>query len=80
MKRFFKTFALLIISLFLLVSGVDATLDHMAHSTSENTYTFYSNGGAPVLAYSGNLAFCPSYMKPEIMMAHHFLHRIKANS
>jgi hypothetical protein len=59
MKRFLKVFALLIISLFVLVSGVNTTLDRMAHAPSQGSFTVYSEKGQVLFAYSGNLKNSP---------------------
>ncbi len=80
MNRFSKVFSLLILSLFLLVSGLDAALDHLSRSQSQNAYTLYSDEGTIVLAYNGNLDLCPSYGKLGPIAPHRFLHRIKASS
>jgi hypothetical protein len=80
MNRFLKTFALLIVSLFLLVTGVDATLDRLERARLQNTYTLYSDEGAMVIAYNGDMDYCPSSFKPGPIIPHRFLHRFKASS
>ena len=75
MKRFLKTLALLIISLFLVVSGVDAALDHLSRSVTQNSFTVYSEEGAVVLAYNGDLSACKACVKPGPVAAPSFLHR-----
>ena len=75
MKRFLKTFALLIVSLFLVVSGVDAALDHLSHSVTQNSFTVYNEQGSLVLAYDGDLNACKAYAKPGPVAAPSFLHR-----
>jgi hypothetical protein len=54
-KRFLKTLALLIISLFLVASGVNTALDRMAQLPREASFTIYNSGGLPILAYNGDL-------------------------
>jgi hypothetical protein len=73
-KRFLKTFALLIVSLFLVVSGVDAALDHLSHSATQSSFTVYNEQGGVVLAYNGDLNACKAYVKPG-PVAVPFLHR-----
>ena len=75
MKRFLKTLVLLIVSLFLVVSGVDAALDRMSHSATQNSVTVYSEQGTVVLAYDGDLSACKLYAKPGQIVAPSFLHR-----
>ena len=58
MKRFLKTFSLLIFSLFLVVSGVNAALDHLSRSVAQNSFTVYDEQGSVVLAYDGDLNAC----------------------
>ena len=74
-KRFLKTFALLIVSLFLVASGVDAALDHLSHSVTENSFTSYSQQGEIIFAYDGDLAACKSCEKPVTPSTPLFLHR-----
>jgi hypothetical protein len=75
MKRFLKTFVLLIVSLFLVVSGVDRALDHLSHSVTQNSFTVYNEQGSVVLAYDGDLSVCKAYGKPGPIAVPSFLHR-----
>ena len=75
MKRFLKTFALLIVSLFLVVSGVNRALDHLSHSETQNSFTVYNEQGSVVLAYDGDLSVCKAYAKPGPVAVPSFLHR-----
>ena len=75
MKRFLKTLALLIVSLFLVASGVDAALDHLSHSVTQNSFTVYDEQGTAVLAYDGDLSACKVCVKPGSVLAPGFLHR-----
>ena len=75
MKRFLKTLALLIVSLFLIVSGVDAGLNHLSHSVTQNSFTVYDEHGVVVLAYEGDLNACKAYAKPGPVAVPSFLHR-----
>ena len=75
MKRFLKTFALLIVSLFLVASGVDAALDQLAHSETQSSFTVYGGQGNVVLAYDGDLNACKAYAKPGPAAVPIFLHR-----
>jgi hypothetical protein len=81
MKRFLKTLSLLMAGLLLLVSGVDATLDHMTRSTMPSSYTWYNEKGDALFAYSGNFSLDLSkpYVKPPFPMEHMprviFIHR-----
>jgi hypothetical protein len=74
-NRFIKTFTLLIISLFLIVSGLDAALDHLSRSPAQSSFTVYNTQGTIVLAYNGNLSFCKAYTKPVPVMVPSYLHR-----
>ncbi len=74
MKRFLKTLSLLIVALLLLVSGVDATLDHLARSVAQNTFTCYDEKGQAVLAYSGEVALSQRF-RPMRVAVPAFLHR-----
>jgi hypothetical protein len=74
-NRFLKTFTLLIVGLFLVVSGVDAALDHMTHSVTQSSFTIYSEQGGVVLAYDGDLAACKAYAKTGPAVVPNFLHR-----
>lgn len=55
MNRFVKTLSLLIISLFLLGAGIDATLDRLAKSPQGNQLSLYGADGRVVAVYSGDL-------------------------
>jgi hypothetical protein len=54
-KRFLKTLALLIVSLFLVASGVDCALDRLSHSSTQSAVSVYNEQGRVVLAYNGDL-------------------------
>ena len=62
MKRFLKISVLLVVSLFVLVSGVNATLDHYSHSITQSSFTLYNDKGV-VVAYTGDLTQCKVYNK-----------------
>ena len=64
MKRFLKTFLFLIVSLFLVVSGVDRALDHLSRADTQNSFTAYSEQGTVVLAYQGDINGLRVCMKP----------------
>jgi hypothetical protein len=68
-KRFLQVATLLIIGLFVLVSGLDATLDHVARTPGQSSFTWYNEKGGPILAYSGDLSLSPIYAHPA------YLHR-----
>ncbi|MEI9999514.1 MAG: hypothetical protein WDO13_10280 [Verrucomicrobiota bacterium] len=55
LKRFLKTLVLLVISLFVLVSGVNAALDQVSHSAAQSSIVVYNEKGQMVLAYDGDL-------------------------
>ncbi|HEY0256515.1 MAG TPA: hypothetical protein VGC39_03650 [Candidatus Methylacidiphilales bacterium] len=85
MKRFLKTLTLLIVSLFLLVSGVDATLDHMTRSTAQSSYTWYNEKGDATFACTGDFALgLKPGVKPAVPVAPMprvlFLHRTSATA
>jgi hypothetical protein len=74
-KRFVKTLTLLIASLFLVASGVDAALDHLSRSANQSSLTVYSAQGAVLVAYQGDLNACKAYAKPGPVAVPTFLHR-----
>ncbi len=80
MKRFLKILVLLIIGLFLLVSGVDAALDRLSHSVAQNSYTLYNDRGDVMVAYSGDLRYCPLYAKPGPVLTPTFIHRTSGDA
>ncbi len=75
MKRFLKTLALLVASLFVVGSGVNAALDRLTHAPAQNSYTVYNADGIAVLAYRGDLSACRPYVRPEPATTPIFLHR-----
>ncbi len=75
MKRLFKTAVLLVISLFLVASGVDAALDQLAHSPTQNSLTQYSDQGDIIVSYDGDLSGCKAFGKPSPSVVSGFLHR-----
>jgi hypothetical protein len=74
-KRFLKTFVLLVASLFLVASGLDVALDRLAHSPTQSSFTVYSEQGGVLLAYNGDLAACKVYSKPGPAVIPNFFHR-----
>jgi hypothetical protein len=74
-KRFLKTLGLLSISLFLIVSGVDAALDHLSHADTQNSFTVYNEQGNVVLAYDGDLSACKVCARPEPIAVPGIFHR-----
>ena len=65
MKQFLRIFTLLIVSLFLAVSGIDAALDHLSRSVTQSSLTGYNEQGNAILAYNGDLnAGKAAYAKP----------------
>ncbi len=75
MNRFLKIFCLLIVALFLLVSGVDATLDHLARSPGQNSFIWYNEKGEAVLAYDGDAALAQHFIRPSHPAAPALFHR-----
>ena len=75
MKRFLKIFSLLIVSLFLLVSGVDKAMDQLSRSVDQGSYTFYDANGVVVVDYSGDLRLCKTYARPVSVTPPTILHR-----
>jgi len=63
------------VSLFLVVSGVDAALDHITHSLAQSSFTVYSDQGGVVLAYDGDLGACKAFSKTGPAVVPNFLHR-----
>lgn len=76
MKRFLKTFVLLIVSLFVLLSGVDAALDQLSQSGTQNSLIVYTDNGTAILAYNGDLNTCRALGKASAStLTFRFLHR-----
>lgn len=76
MKQFLKTLVLLVVGLFLVVSGLNAGLNRLAHSVTQNSFTVYNEQGSVVLAYEGDLSGCKAYVtKPGPIAVPSFLHR-----
>ena len=63
MKHFFKVLVLLIVALFVLVSGVNVALDQMPPTATKGAYSYYNARGELVYAYTGDLNSCPVYSK-----------------
>jgi len=63
------------VSLFLVASGVDAALDQLSHSPTQNSFTVYSDQGGLVLAYDGDLNGCKALAKQSASVLPTFLHR-----
>jgi hypothetical protein len=74
-KRFLKTLTLLVVTLLLLASGVDATLDHLGHLPADNSLTWYDTRGNPVLAYTGEAALVQKFPRPARLSAPMVFHR-----
>jgi hypothetical protein len=75
-KRFLITLGLLTVSLFALISGVNAALDRYAHSPAQNSFEVYDDQGRTLFAYSGDLNDCNVGVKPTSAFAvPRFLHR-----
>jgi hypothetical protein len=55
MNRFIKTLGLLIISLFFLSAGINATLDRLVDSPRGNQLSIYDRDGCQVAVYTGDL-------------------------
>ncbi len=75
MKRLLKTTGLLVIALFLLASGYNAALDRVGRSATQSSFTVYSETGAVILAYQGDLAACKAINKPAPVVAPALFHR-----
>jgi hypothetical protein len=71
-KRFLKVFVLLIVSLLLLASGLNAALDHYSTAVSQNSVSLCDEKGSTLVAYNGDLNVVKSFGKP---MGPVFLHR-----
>ena len=75
-KRFLVTLGVLTLSLFALVSGLDAALDHFDRSPAQNSFVIYDEQGRTLFAYSGDLNDCTVSLKPATSFAvPRFLHR-----
>jgi hypothetical protein len=75
-KRFVVTLGLLSLSLFALVSGVNAALDRLTQAPVQNSFVVYDEGGRALYAYNGDLNYCPvSIHQTPSVTGPHFLHR-----
>jgi len=74
-KRFLKTLVFLVVSLFLVASGVNRALDHLSHSVTQNSFTVYNEQGSVLMAYNGDLSMCKVCVKPGSVATPGFLHR-----
>jgi hypothetical protein len=74
-KRFFKVLVLLVVGLFILMSGVDVTLDHLTRSLSQSSYTFYGDRGEVLASFTGDLALCPIGIRPGAPSQPNYLRR-----
>ena len=63
------------ISLFLLVSGVDAGLDHISRSVTQSNYTLYNSKGAVVASYTGDLNLCRPNLRQTSITSFVIIHR-----
>ena len=75
MKRSLKIFTLLIMSLFVVVSGVNSALDCLSRSVSQSNCTVYNEKGEAVATYTGDLRVSRPYVKPEPVGLIHLVHR-----
>jgi hypothetical protein len=75
MKRFLKTLGLLVLSLFLLVSGVDAGLDHLSRSATQSSFTLYNEKGDAIASYTGDLHVSKPVVKWGGISEIHIFHR-----
>jgi len=75
-KRFLLTLGLLTLSLFALVTGVNAALDHMSRTSTQNAVVIYDDQGNALYAYYGDLTNCTVVVRPNATITGpHFLHR-----
>jgi hypothetical protein len=75
-KRFLLTLGLLTFGLFALVTGVNAALDRMSRTSTQNTVVIYDDQGNALYAYNGDLASCTVVLRPNATITGpHFLHR-----
>jgi len=75
MKRSLKVFTLVLVGLFLCVTGIDMTLDQQSSAVEQNSVVWYNEKGDVVLAYEGDLKFCPTYVKRFTVAPPPYLHR-----
>ena len=68
MKRFLKTYALLLAVLLLFVSGVNGALEYFGDPQDTSTFTCSDEQGRLLLAYAGDLARCPCFIHPRTAM------------
>lgn len=75
-KRFLVTLGLLCVSLFALLTGVNAALDRMTDSPAQSSFVIYDDHGHALFAYSGNLNDCTVCVRPTAsFIGPRFLHR-----
>lgn len=75
MKKFLKTFGLLMLGMFVLVSGIDSALDRVSSLPQHSCYTIYNEKGDVVIDYVGDLSLCKVYAKPVTTVRTEFVHR-----
>jgi hypothetical protein len=75
--RFLKTLGTLIVLLFLLASGIDATLDRLASSPHQNQMAIYGARNNELLVYTGDLNRFAEVGKVDPSQMPRFLRRAK---
>ena len=68
-KRFLLSLVLLILALAAMAIGVNAALDHLGKSSTQNSVVIYDEHGTALYAYSGNLANCTVTLRPNTTTA-----------
>jgi hypothetical protein len=70
-----KLAVVLLASMVLLVTGVNAGLGHLTRSEQQGSFTIYNDRGQAVFAYEGDLSACRELAKPAVLWPTRFLHR-----
>ncbi len=63
-NRFSKVLLLLVVALFIVVSGLNRALDDLAKSPTQSSFTIYNLRGCTLLTYNGDLAQLKNFVKP----------------
>jgi hypothetical protein len=79
MQRHLKIFTLLLVTLFLLMAGLNSVLDRQSRETKQSSFVWYNEKGEVILAYEGDLNLCQAYVKPLTATPPASLHRTSSS-
>lgn len=77
MDRFIKQLSILIIMLFILATGINATLDHLAACSQGGQFATARVGNGAVVIYSGDLNRFADAIKVDQRQMPKFLRRVR---